>query len=111
MGAECVRGTVEATNRYVLAQIILSDLILKCIRREIGRLSPELKITEQEIGSLLEAGVLKREVVDGERAKAAASLVRRGAKRRLRKSKEVTVQEKLEEPEDSPAESGEVGNA
>ena len=81
---EKYRATKEATNRFTLAQLVLSDSSVKLLRRELRRLSPGLKVTDDEIADILQNEVLKRDVVEGERAKAARSAVRRAEKRRAR---------------------------
>ena len=88
---ERFRRRQEATSRFVLAQITLSDAVVKVIRRELRKLSPEVKITELEVADLLRTGVLKREVVEGELATAAAAMVKRAVKKAARKSKDVAT--------------------
>ena len=78
----------EATNRFVLAQLMLSDRVLNHLRREVRRLSKGVKTTAAEVGELLRTEVLKREVLEGERAEHAETLVRRAARRRIRAASE-----------------------
>ena len=81
---EHYRTTREATNRFVIAQLTLSEPSLKLIRRQLRQITPGLKITDADVAAILHSEVLKRDVVDGERAKAAAGMVRRSIKRRER---------------------------
>lgn len=74
----------EAKNRYVLGQLLLSEPLLTSMRRELRRLFPTVRATTAELGDLLRMEVLKRDVLEGERATAAEKAVRRGARRRLR---------------------------
>lgn len=76
----------EATSRYVLAQLLFSESVLGMLRRELRKLYPGLKVTEDEIESLLTAEVVKRDAIEGERADLAARTVRRNARRRARAS-------------------------
>ena len=80
---EKYRATKEATNRFILAQLVLSDSSVKLLRRELRRLSPGLKVTDDEIARILASEVLKRDVVEGERAKAARATVKRAMKRKV----------------------------
>lgn len=74
----------QALSRYTLAALLLNEPMLEVLRREIRRLSPEVRIDLQEIKSALESDVLKREVLEGSKADAARRLVARAAGRALR---------------------------
>lgn len=58
---------LQATNRFALAGLILSDPVLEIIRRELRRLSPGIKVDMEEMKRVLQTEVLKREVVEGEK--------------------------------------------
>jgi hypothetical protein len=77
----------QALNRFVMAALIRSDTILEVMRRELKRVSPGVKIETGEIESVLVQEVIKREVMDGEKAEAARKLVSRASNRQLRASK------------------------
>ena len=55
----------QALSRFFLGATILSEPVLEIIRRELRRVSPDVKIDLEEISSVLSAEVLKREVIDG----------------------------------------------
>ncbi len=74
----------EATNRFVVTQILLSPPLLATLRRELRRLAPGLQITEEMLGELLRLEVLKRDVLEGEKVDMAAKQVRRATRRRER---------------------------
>ena len=57
------------------------------IRREIRRISPGVKIDIEDIEQVLRNDVLKREVIEGEKAEAARKQVQKVAARALRASK------------------------
>lgn len=69
----------QALSRYSLSALILSDTIVDTIRRELRRLSPGVKIEQDEIRTVLSQEVLKREVVEGEKADEARRKVNRVA--------------------------------
>jgi hypothetical protein len=75
----------EALSRFTLAAVLISDPVLDMMRRELRRISPEARIETEEICGVLTAEVLKREVLEGDRASAAKRLVARAAGRALRK--------------------------
>lgn len=74
----------EATSRYMIAQVLLSDAGLACIRRELRGLFKGLKVTDAELTAVLTSEVFKRDVLDGEKATAAQKTVRRAERRRQR---------------------------
>jgi hypothetical protein len=76
----------EALSRFTLAAVLISDPVLDMMRRELRRISPEARIETEEICGVLTAEVLKREVLEGDRASAAKRLVARAAGRALRKN-------------------------
>jgi hypothetical protein len=82
----------EATSRYVVAQLLLDDSVLTTVRRQLRRLFPGVRVGTDEIAAFLRNEVLKREVLEGERADAAEKLVRR-ASRKHQRTKNDRVQE------------------
>lgn len=78
---------VQATNKFVLAAIVQDDSVLAVIRREIRRINPGVRIEDDELLNLLRQDVLKRDVLEGERADEARTKVRRAGSRTLRVSK------------------------
>ncbi len=94
---EAFRRQQEVLNRFVLAQLLLSDPILSVLRREVRKISSDVKVSVDDLGDMIRADVLKREAVEGEQAKEAASLVRKAAKRRARQS---ASQSPVDKPQD-----------
>jgi hypothetical protein len=74
----------QALGRFALAAMILSDPVLDVLRREIRRVAPEVKVTNEEISAALRSDVIKREVMEGDKADQAKRLVSRAAGRALR---------------------------
>jgi hypothetical protein len=58
----------EATNRFFLAAIIQSDAVVDFVRKELRRFAPEVKVLSEDIKANLINNVLKREVVEGDKA-------------------------------------------
>lgn len=77
----------QALSRFTLGALVLSDAVLDVLRREIRRMAPDVKIESKQIEEVLRADVLKREVLEGDKAEAAARQVARAAGRALRASK------------------------
>ena len=80
----------EATSRFFLAAILLSDTIVESVRRELRRVSPEVKVSVDDIRATLTDEVIKREVLEGAKAEQAKKKVARaaGTMLRVRKTKE-----------------------
>lgn len=74
----------EATSRYVVAQLLLDESVLATVRRQLRRLFPGVRVGVDEIAGFLRNEVLKREVLEGERADAAEKLVRRASRKHQR---------------------------
>lgn len=75
----------EALSRFTLGALLTSDTVLDLLRRELRRVSPDANIETDEICTVLTTEVLKREVLEGDKAVAAKRLVSRAAGRTLRK--------------------------
>ena len=75
----------EALSRFTLAALLVSDTMLDVLRRELRRISPRARIDNAEICAVLTGDVIKREVLEGERAAVAKRVVTRASGRVLRK--------------------------
>ena len=88
----------QALSRFSLAAMVLSQPILEVIRRGLRKLSPDIKIDIDQIKNVMTQEVLKREVVEGEKAEEAKKKVSRYFSKSIReKAKE--SKEALSEPE------------
>lgn len=67
----------QALSRFFLGAMILSDPVLQVIRRELKRLSPDVRVEIEEIKAALTSEVLKREVLEGDSAAEAKKKVGR----------------------------------
>lgn len=61
----------QALSKFFLSALILSDPITDVIRRELRKISPDVKVTSEQIQEVLFKEVLKREVIEGEKAEEA----------------------------------------
>jgi len=77
----------QALSRFTLGALILSDPVLDVLRREVRRLSPDVRVETEESRNVLVADVLKREVLEGEKAEVARKQIAKAASRMLRASK------------------------
>lgn len=93
----------QALSRFFLGAMVTSPPVLEIIRRELRRLSPDVRIDIEQIKSALVQDVLKREVVEGEKAEEARKKISRVASKLLRARKAKQISEpKTREEEASP---------
>ena len=74
----------QALSRFFLGAMILSDPVVQVIRRELRRVSPDVRIDVEEIRAVLSSEVLKRDVLEGDKADDARRKLMRAANRALR---------------------------
>lgn len=88
----------EALNRFTLGVLVLSEPIVSAIRRELRRVTPGLKVEVEEIEDVLRNEVIKREVLDCDKAVAAQRQVTRAFNRAQREKNEREAEESSEKP-------------
>lgn len=74
----------QALSRFFVGAMLETQPVLEVIRRELRRLSPDVRIDVEQIREVLTTEVIKREVVEGEKADEARRKVQRAAARSLR---------------------------
>lgn len=74
----------QALSRFCIAAMLQTDTVLDVIRRELKRMSPDVRIDNEQIKSVLLQEVLKRDVLEGDKADDARRKVSRAANRTLR---------------------------
>lgn len=92
----------QAMSRFFLGAMILSDPVLAVVRRELCRMSPDVKIEVEEIRSVLADEVLKRDVLEGERAEDARKKIAKVQRVRAHKDSETEASSAVT-PEPIPA--------
>lgn len=74
----------QALNKFLFGALLQSDPVVDVIRRELRRVTPNVKIETEQVITVLTQEVLKREVLEGDKAEAARKLISRAAKKSLR---------------------------
>jgi hypothetical protein len=82
----------QALSKYALSAILLSEPVLKMVRRQLRITAPGLKTDLDEIKLAIETDVIKREILEGERAVSAQRQVKR-ATRRAKKERAIEASE------------------
>lgn len=75
----------EATSRYMLAAVILSDSVINTIRRELRRVS-DMLVDAEDIAKMLREEVVKRDAIEGQDAENATRRVSRASEKSIRQT-------------------------
>lgn len=80
----------QALSKFLLAALILSDNIVDYIRKELKKISPDVKVDATQIKNVILNDVLKREVVEEEKADEARKKIMKSLNRiQKQKSKNI----------------------
>jgi hypothetical protein len=74
----------QALSRFFVGGMLLTEPVLDVIRRELRRVSPDVKIDSEQIKAVLTAEVIKREVLEGDKAEEARKKISRSASKALK---------------------------
>lgn len=86
----------QALSRFFVGAMLQTDPVLEVIRRELRRVSPDVRIDIDQIKSVLVSEVIKREVIEGEKADEARKKIAKAAAKALRASNLKTNQKESE---------------
>lgn len=76
----------QALSRFFIGAMIQTAPVLDVLRRELRRVSPDVRIDTEQIKAVLMTEVIKREVIEGEKAEEARKKVAKAAAKALRAS-------------------------
>lgn len=74
----------QALSRFFVGGMLLTDPVLDVIRRELRRITPDVKIDADQIRAVLANEVIKREVLEGDKAEEARKKINKAASKALR---------------------------
>lgn len=77
----------QALSRFFVGAMLQTDSVLDVIRRELRRVSPDVRIDSNQIKQVLVNEVIKREVMEGDKADEARKKISRSANNSLRAEK------------------------
>ena len=81
----------QLVNRFTVGQLLLTDPVIDVLRRQLKRMSSDIKVSNEEIGQILVEEVIKREVLDGEKATDAKKKILKAVKAQAKtETKKVT---------------------
>lgn len=103
--------TALLLNCYTIGQIVESDAVVSVVRREFRKLFPEIKVDKEDIAEILRDEVLKRDIVESDKAKDAKSKLRRAQRKsEKRKAKKQSKAQEKTEAKDASEPSGNPGS-
>ncbi len=70
----------QTMNRFVIGQVLLTDIAIDSMRKVLHKLYPDLKVTNEELSSIIKYEVFKREIIEGEQAEDARKKVQKQLK-------------------------------
>lgn len=76
-------------NRFTIAAIVRSEPVVNVVRRELRRLFPDVKVDNENLQAMIENEVIKREALEGEKAKEAATRIKKAVGKLERAKKKV----------------------
>lgn len=64
-------------NKFTVSAIIRSEPVISVLRREIRRLFPDIKVAHENLALLVDSEVIKRDTIEGDKAKEAATRIKK----------------------------------
>lgn len=61
----------QALSRFFVGAVLVSDPVLAVIRRELRRVTPDIKVESDQVKDVLINEIIKREVMEGDKAQEA----------------------------------------
>jgi predicted type IV restriction endonuclease len=90
---ETYHAQKQVLSKFFIATILLSDGIIGTVKRELRKLAPEIKVTDEQVYNVIQQEVLKREVIEGEKVEEAKRAISR-VHAKLNRSKKVINEKK-----------------
>jgi predicted type IV restriction endonuclease len=83
----------QATNRFMVGNLLSGEQILNALKKELKLIYPDIKVSTDEIKSVLMREVIKRELLEGEEAEEAKKKIARVNKKKekLKGEKSITI--------------------
>lgn len=89
----------QIINRFTIGQTLLSEPVMDAIRKQLRKISAETKVSNEEISQILTDEIIKREVLDGEKATEAKKKIAKAIKAQAKPAKATAVKSTIIETE------------
>lgn len=97
-------ASLQAKDRHCIAALLMTEPVLKLIRKELRAMTPNVQVDLDEILEVLQSQVLKREVLEGEKAVEACKRLRKHQKKQERDKSRPLVEKEPVLPGDAESE-------
>ncbi|OIP95327.1 restriction endonuclease subunit R [Candidatus Wirthbacteria bacterium CG2_30_54_11] len=77
----------QATSKYLIANLLITDSVLNSIRHELRHIYPDIKVQTEDIKDTILEEILKRDVVEGDKALQAQKKIQKSIRKLLKKNK------------------------
>jgi HD-like signal output (HDOD) protein len=74
----------QIINRFTIGQLLLSEPVMDAIRKQLKKVSDETKVSNEEICQILTEEIIKRDVLDGDKALEAKKKITKAMKATLK---------------------------
>ena len=82
----------QVLNRYTIGAVLVTEPVIAAVRRELRKLSPDSKFDPEDICRVLSDEVLKRDVIEGEKAEDAKRKVAKAITKAIRAKPDASVE-------------------
>lgn len=72
----------QATNKFMIGNLLSEDSVLNTLKKELKQIYPDIKVTNDEIRTVLVTEVIKREILEGESSEEAKKKIAKANKRK-----------------------------
>ena len=72
---ETYHAQKQVLSKFFIATILLSEGIISTVKRELRKLSPDIRVSDEQILNVIQQEVLKREVIEGEKVEEAKKVI------------------------------------
>lgn len=85
-------ANLQAKDRYCIAALLMTDGVIKLVRRELRAMNPNVRVGEDEILDVIRLQVLKRELLEGNKATDAQKKIQRILRKREKERSKIDSQ-------------------
>jgi predicted type IV restriction endonuclease len=78
---------IQIVNKYTIGAVLLSEDVVAAVRRILKKISSDVKVTDEAVSQIIENEIIKREVLEGDRAEKASKQVAKFYRKKNRQQK------------------------
>lgn len=89
----------QVMNQFFIGQLLITDPILDTVRKQLKKIIPEAKATNEEIAEIIKTLVIKREVFEGEKSEEAKKKIQKYERAQVKAKAKSIEPKEAKEPE------------